>query len=173
MRQLVTSLVTSGGLLAAVAFFLPWVAVSCDGQPLGTVSAYDRATGLADETPNQPDSALTDGAGLEPRHALWWLLVVPLALVTAGLATAIPSWNLRQSCMSAAAVAVVGLVTTVKLGVADKLQIQWPAVEALGVRLSVTLQVGVWLSLLGYTLALAGAVVGTLMATRIQRDPFL
>jgi hypothetical protein len=83
-------------LVALLGFVLPWVLVSCSGEPIGRLSGIDLATGGAGQSPHgQPN--------------LW--VVISLAAVIAGL---VVSFLLRgrAAIFAVAAAALIALVTS-------------------------------------------------------------
>lgn len=173
MRTLLSSLISSGGFVCAVAFFLPWVAVSCDGQPMGTLTPYDRTDAL------QMERSTTVGGvevemkkapkELEPEPAYWALFVVPLCLAGFGLGLLLPEWlSSRQKGVASVVLAGVGLSMALQLGVGDELGIGFLAVEADGLTLAITMEPGLYITLFGYGMALAGAVATAVMGPRLD-----
>lgn len=77
-------------LLAALAFFLPFYTVSCQGRPLSTASGYEVATEgfhVDDRTGRELQrSARNNGGGQGSNGAATWLLLFPLLAVGAGVA---------------------------------------------------------------------------------------
>lgn len=170
--MLLGSLVTSGGMVAILAFFLPWIAVSCNGNSLGTVSPYDRAVGVEAEPVQlrEVDVELPASTGDVPAKPIYWvLLVLPAGLVAVGVAfSLVRSTRARAFGAAATLLAGVGLYTTISLGLGDKLGIDWPDAVAPGVTLRIVLEPGVWLSLAGYALATSGGLAAVLLGRRAQ-----
>ena len=169
MRQLLASLLGGGGLLATLAFFLPWAAVSCDGAPLATASPHDRAAGI--------EAVRAERAGIEvespaipPEAAYWWLLVPAVCSALAGLGIHVARHAVSLRLAAAGGVsAAVGAYTTVQVGLIDHIGIDALAVgELLVGDITVTTEPGVWLSLAGYVLALSGATASVVLASRLD-----
>ncbi len=168
MRTLLASLVTSGGLLAVVAFWLPWVAISCNDTTLGTVSPYDRAVGVEAAAEVQVhDTSVVVDEGLEPAPAYWLLLAVAVLLGVTGVAIGLGS---RRNVMRLGVIALmtsgVGLYTAVGLGLGDKLGIAFPDALAPGIAVRLVLQPGVWIAVAGYSLGLSGSLATLLFGRR-------
>ena len=104
---------------AALAFFLPWITVSCSGQKIGSASGWDLATGKVAFT--NPMTGLVEHHAAAPNA----LLVMALLLILVGLALSFA--DVRK--LPEASVAVFG--TSVIAGVltlAATLRINGPAV---------------------------------------------
>jgi hypothetical protein len=83
-------------LVALLGFFLPWVLVSCSGEPIGRLTGIELATGGAGQSPHGPPN-------------LW--VVVSLAAVIAGL---VASFLLRgrAAIFAMASAALIALVAS-------------------------------------------------------------
>lgn len=165
-RTLFAGAITGGGLLSAVAFFLPWIVVSCDGAPLGAFSPFDRATGLevaameveagGGVRPIGPPEQF----GPEPRY--YGLLLASGLIVALGgivaVATTIPVRPFGGAAMVAgvaatAAVAILGLQERLGFGAAGVAESLLRADPAWGL----------WLALAGNAVAAAGGLVTLVM----------
>lgn len=162
--------------MTLIAFFLPWVVVSCDGAPMATVSAAEAARGVTAIQPAGAVPALESGeAGerspfsLPPTPGFWWLLVPGAWCAAVGLLMHVGSTLVdRRLVPTLLLAALTGIVTTVKLGMIDHLGVAPWAVGDIGVgNVTVELQIGVWFSLAGYVSALAGALAFAVFHQRL------
>jgi hypothetical protein len=131
-------------LVALLGFFLPWVLVSCSGEPIGRLSGIDLATGGAGQHPHgQPN--------------LW--VVVSLAAVIAGL---VASFLLRgrAAIFAMAAAALIALVASA-VGVSS-LGSSAPAPSQRSAAGEVDLQYGYFVTVAGLLVAIGacGAALG-------------
>ena len=160
-------------MLAVMAFFLPWIAVSCNDNTIGSVSPYDRAAGIQVQSDLELGETIVSvgdaNQSMPPQRGYWLLLLVAGALAVVGLAmTVTRRIPLRTLGAVGALLAFVGLFTTIALGLGDRLGIDWPDAIAPGVTLQVVFEPGVWISVVGYSLALAGAVSTLVLGQRVD-----
>ncbi len=163
-------------VLALLAFFLPWVVVSCNGDALVQSSGYQLATGTID----LPDFAITP----EGQGQAWWaigaLVLIPLGLVLGFVLRGARQRALAMLATSAVSLALVfggmtQMVSTMRAEVAEKLEEKQGAendlerqfAQMLGQAMRVDIEVleGYWLAL-G---ALLAAVGGSGVAVAMQR----
>lgn len=161
-------------LIALFGFFLPWVLVSCAGEPIGRLSGVDLATGL---TITDANSARL--ASLPPHPNLW--VTLALAAVVGGLVASFLARG-RQAFVAMAVAAVVALVASaiglasVVTGARAEVQSAQHRSAALG---SVNLQYGYMITVAGLLATLAvcgmtlasGRVAGPDGAQRRLPDP--
>jgi hypothetical protein len=172
VRTLLASLITSGGMVALIAFFLPWVAVSCNGNTLGSVSPYERATGIElTQTGPEADVSVQVGSAdttLAAQPGYWLVLLIAGATLGLGVAASLRHYSkVQQTGALAAATAAIGLTVTLKLGVGETLGIMMPTEAGPGIALDVSLALGLWLSIAGYALALSGGIATLVLGGRI------
>ncbi|MBK8985998.1 MAG: FHA domain-containing protein [Chloroflexi bacterium] len=137
-------------LLVLLFFFLPWVTVSCSGQPLGQFTGYDLAVGA-------PLFVGTDAVGVPSLPALpgdRFLFVVPgvalLTLLWVGLAFARQPW---------ARLLGLGVVLTAVSGLA-LLAWRWAILRlTITPLMTVVYEPGLWLTMGGLVGILLGGVV--------------
>ncbi len=140
----------SGGLVMLIAFVLPWVSVSCDPRTLGVspqnlptwrFSGFDLATGPRIDTPFGTQQA----AG----SPILWLAPIA-ALVVIGCILFVK--NHRLAAVSALVAALASLVPMIAA---------WQSFESQrGTFTRVSIEYGLWLSLLGVILGAVGGLVG-------------
>lgn len=140
----------SGGIVMLVAFFLPWVSVSCDPRSVGIgaqsmqilrFSGLDVAAGPRIDTPF--------GSQQAPGSPLLWL--VPLAAL-AIIACAVLVKAYRSAALATIAGALVSLVPMLAA---------WQSFDAQRTPfIRVSVEFGLWLSLLGVILGAVGGFVG-------------
>ncbi|MCB8984521.1 MAG: FHA domain-containing protein [Ardenticatenaceae bacterium] len=134
-------------VLVLLFFFLPWVTVSCSGQPLGQFSGYELARGIT-----------TGVAALPGDTALFSVpLVALIALLGTGLAFIKRDWE-RPSGFVTAAAAALGLLV---------LLWRWFNYQSEADPLvTVSYEPGLWLTLLGLLLILGGGVLSIVWPRR-------
>lgn len=166
LRRLASGGLTAGGLLGVLAFFLPWVAVSCDGAPLGRISPYDRAVGVQlagdapilltglSESPDQDPSV--EAMGPAPTY-FSLLLGAGIAVALGGLLAAGRSIPLRGVALAGFVVGLGNLAAAVTLGLVQRLGLTAFETTAAGMQLKAETGVGVWVAVIGAALtALTG-----------------
>jgi hypothetical protein len=157
-------MISGGGLIAATAFFLPWVAVSCDGTVVKGISPHERASGfgtqeILDRVSEIQHVQMTQFVDGEPFY--WLLLFIPTALAAIGLVVFLARGKYGvQLPATGLAGAIVGIAITVKKGLVDLLEIRFDAPDIDLLTESVG---GPWIAIAGYVLALCGALI-TLVA---------
>jgi len=134
-------------VLVLVCFFLPWVTVSCSGQPIGQFSGYDLAAGVS--------------AAAVPIPGDGWLFLVPIvALVTlvgGALAIVNRDWE-RATGVAVTAVSLLGLLL---------LTWRWLRFRALsGTLVAAATEPGLWLALAGLALMVLGGVLSVIWPGR-------
>lgn len=160
-------------VLALLAFFVPWVAVSCNGQMLVEASGYQLATGQID----LPDAAVApEGLG-----SAWWAVAAALVIL-AGLVVSFVLHTMRRAGRVMVASSVLALVLvfggmthmvgSMRAEVTEKIEEQQGAEGSLerqlaqmlgrAMRVEVDVLHGYWLTLAALGLALAGGVVAGL-----------
>jgi len=135
-------------VLVLVCFFLPWVTVSCSGQPIGQFSGYDLAAGV--------------NAAAVPIPGDGWLFSVPIvalvALVGGALAFVNRDWE-RATGVAVTAVSLLGLLI---------LAWRWLRFRVLfGDLVAAAAEPGFWLMLAGLALMVLGGVVSVIWPGRI------
>lgn len=179
MRQLVSSLLTGGGFLAVLAFFLPWASVCCDGTPLASVSPYDRAVGVRAETAEvRVGGHVADvepEVSMPPERGYFLLLCPGLLAAAAGLALlSLRRFDPLHIGGVAAAASGVGLYTAVRLGLIEHLGLDalvaadMVAGDTVLGSVAVGSETGIWVAIGGYVLALGGAACALLLAGRLD-----
>jgi hypothetical protein len=181
MRRFLSSLMSGGGALAIIAFFLPWVTVSCNGARVMSVSPYERAVGSA-----RPE--LNDGSTLDfdvelspevsesaaptqtPESGYWALLIAPIILLAAGALFHLGAFAGSQAPGAVAvAASAVGVVTTTVVGLQDHLGMSVPEAQIPAIVLIIDVDVGAWISLAAYVLAASGGVAALVLRQRVDR----
>ncbi len=169
MRRLVASMVGGGGIIAAVTFFLPWIAVSCDGQPITTVSPMQRAQGFnatdgLDENTELPAIEINEQVTAE--NIYWLFLILPLSITAIGLYILISSAPPKVPLTFAGLICtILGIAMTTKRGLLDHLELQFDVTLSPQWSLETHATAGPWLAIAGYALALSGALI-TLVARK-------
>lgn len=156
-------------VLALLAFFVPWVAVSCNGQMLVEASGYQLATGQI----KLPDVALApEGLG----HA-WWAIGAAV-VIAAGLVASFlirPMVRAGRVVVAGSALALLlvfggmsHMVTSMRGEVAEKIEdqqggegsLERQLAQMLGqaMRIEVDVLNGYWLTISALVLAAAGGV---------------
>ncbi len=166
VRRLLSAGTTAGGLLGVVSFFLPWVMVSCDGALLGSVSPYERMTGVALESAEgapvrvsgfgtnagQPQESLAP----EPVYASL-ALGAAIAVALGGLMRVASTLPLRPVGLVVFAVGLANLFAAVVVGLGRQLGLAALGTGASGFQLTTEPGFGVWLAIAGGAVtALAG-----------------
>jgi hypothetical protein len=164
MRRFAASMVGSGGLIAAMAFFMPWVGLSCSGEVITTVSPYERATGFdaADqEILNDPRASQVEGLdSVAAEPVFWMLLVIPGILAVIGLIGFAPGPTGSTQLIAGGTIgSLLGLLITVLRGMRDKLGLVLNYQLGPDVELVTSTETGAWIAVAGYALALAGALI--------------
>ena len=186
LHRLLAAAITGGGLLSAVAFFLPWVVVSCeetsssglvvaaegaptpavggDSMRLGSISPYERATGIEFEATGAiRPMASPEGIGPDARY--FALLVGAfLIVVLGGLASIATTLPLRPIGAAAFLTGGAALAATVVIGLEEHLGVnpgQFP-----GAILRAEAAWGLWLAVAGNSVATAGGLLTLLVGRR-------
>jgi hypothetical protein len=124
-----------------IGFFLPWTTVSCAGMSVVTFTGYQLASGIQMNT----------GGGIQQVGGapdLWWLVVAAIAALVITVAV-----TPRQAAAVLSSFAGVA-------GFIDILAVYRGFHEQSSQVLSVTTDVGFWLSLLGLLLIVVGGAIG-------------
>lgn len=137
-------------VLVLLAFFLPWMTVSCSGQPLGQLSGYDLAAGLNPTAVAGSD--VLSSLGAVPGDPL--LFVVPIiglvALILAALAFIKKDWE-RMAGVGTVAAAALGMMA---------LLWRWLSYQSESDSLvTITYEPGLWLTLTGLLLLAVGGLI--------------
>lgn len=134
-------------VLVLLFFFLPWVTVSCNGQPLGQFSGYDLAAGVPVST-LVGSEALSPLGGLPGDPALFLVpLVALITLLWVILAFVKREWEVYTGAGTVAA-AVLGVLVLVW---------RWLIIPAQpGELVAISYEPAMWLTLAG----LAGIILG-------------
>jgi hypothetical protein len=188
MRLLLAGAISGGGLVTTAAFFLPWVVVSCSGTHLGTVSPWERATGIevgsrvdlddavspGDETPaprlaaeRRDATGATNDAGLKlrdpdlaPDRRYFILLVAPILLVAFGALIAVAQFVPVRLVGATSALFALGLlVAIVFLGYEHRLGLSGMSSPGAGLDLRTEPSWGLWLAIAGAALSTAAGLV--------------
>lgn len=167
-------MVTSGGLIAAVAFFMPWVGMSCSGEVIATVSPYDRSVGLNTATSERLDDPRVqsiqglDSVAAEPVY--WLLLAIPGLLALVGAVGLLPGpQGSTQLIVGGFVGAILGISITVLRGLRDKLDLVLQYQLGPDLDLQTTTEMGAWIAIAGYSLALSGALIAWVDRLSTQR----
>ncbi len=141
-----------GKIVALAAFFLPWMTVSCQGQPIATLNGVELATGLLSPETTDRLGNLDVGAG-----QIQWLVLVAAIAGIAGLVigwrrfTPDPSRNaLIASCVAAGCVFVSPFA--LEWGIESTLGMQG-AGRDVSAAVAVDRQFGFWVALAGFATA--------------------
>lgn len=143
-------------VLVLLFFFLPWVTVSCNGQPLGQFSGYDLAAGVPVST-LVGSEALSPLGGLPGDPALFLVpLVALITLLWVILAFVKREWEVYTGAGTVAA-AVLGVLVLVW---------RWLVFPAQPVELvAISYEPAVWLTLMG----LVGIILGGGLSMALSR----
>ncbi|MBT9556739.1 MAG: hypothetical protein IV100_11965 [Myxococcales bacterium] len=188
MRLLLAGAISGGGLVTTAAFFLPWVVVSCSGTHLGTVSPWERATGIevgsriefdeptssGDATPAPRFAAeKTDAGGppkdtglklrdpdLAPDRRYFILLVAPILLVAFGALIAVAQFVPVRLVGATSALFALGLLVAIAvLGYEHRLGLSGMSSPGAGLELRTEPSWGLWLAVAGAALSTAAGLV--------------
>lgn len=146
MQYLSTKISLSAGLAILVAFFMPWITVSCTGMSV-EITGYEMATGVNDDD-------LTSSSTDDVDDAHEYLLLVPLI----GLGVLFIA--LRRGRSIASDLAGAGMIGLAIMGYE---YIQWQSdmadiEEELGRGLvTLTYEIGWWITILAFLAVLAAA----------------
>ena len=151
--------------VALVAFFLPWMTVSCSSTELMRASGWDLATGRPRLSPQLLQLA-GDQVGRSGAHPSLWLIVALLAIVTglvfAFLHARIGAAAVIGTSVMAAALIVVGTFRLGREAFASVSEHQNGLDRAMAAQIHIDWQIGYWLCLaaLGAAAVLAGVSRG-------------
>ena len=177
MRAAIAGLGGAGGCIAAIAFFLPWITVSCNDAPIAEISAYTRAVGDHGGTSeDQADASrivVEVDELLEPQPHLWSLLAIPLSCVALSGALSLPGVRRRRQIgvllLSIASLGIM-LVTVLWLHKMLGLVPESGASESAAPIFSISsdLRIGGWLSLSGHTLCAVCGVLNIILGQSVD-----
>ncbi len=143
--------------LILVLFFLPWVTISCNGEPIGDLSGYELATGSNRDLPVDADFQLLPAAS---GGDMAWLFVPLMALLVGGiLALAFwrPQWVLLAGVGQGGA-ALWGLLI---------LFLEWRLFQGAQEGLfEITIMPALWGTVIAFLLILLGGIVDTRQGLR-------
>ena len=168
MRRVLGACVCAGGLVAALAFFLPWVGLSCQGQTVSSISAWDRAAGTS-----VPDAGEQEQTIPADRSA-WLLLLVPLGVAATGAGMIVSLALGRPSAAGAGVLAVLGLLLTARWGLSERLGVSLDDADALAGVADVAIQLlpGVYVAIGAHAFAASAAWLGFFVGDpRASRPP--
>lgn len=139
----------SAAVVVLVGFFLPWIMVSCGGQPLGSISGYELAFG----------SVLGDGElifALVPLAA-----IATLALIFAGMKFNQSERVVNGGQIAAALIAIAVLAYKWQemrsdLDIANQNPFSG---DIMGAGFSMSIEYGLWFTLIGLLLIIVGAAI--------------
>lgn len=166
-------------VLALLAFFLPWVVVSCNGDPLVQSTGYQMATG----TIELPKLAVTP----EGQGQAWWALGA-MIVIALGLVAGFLVKPLKRAAMVMLLTSIVSLglvfggmtqmVSAMRAEIVQKLEEnsdsdndlerQFARLLGQAANVEVKVQEGYWLELMALLAAIAGSGVA---AVRMRNDP--
>lgn len=95
-------------VLALLLFFMPWLVVSCNGQPLMEASGWQLATG----NPTVADTPLGEMPGQGDQEGVWWVWAGGLAIILGLLV----SFVLKPVVQKGRAILGAGIVAVALLG---------------------------------------------------------
>lgn len=144
-------------VLVLLAFFLPWMTVSCSGQPLGQLSGYDLAAGLS-PTAVSGSGGLASLGGIPGDPLLFVVPIVSLVtVVLAALAFAKKDWE-RMSGLGTVAAAALGMLA---------LLWRWLNYQSQSdLLVTITYEPGLWLTLAGLLLLAVGGLISIVWPRR-------
>jgi len=200
MRLLLAGAISGGGLVTSAAFFLPWVAVSCDGTHLGTISPWERATGVevgsritTDEPASTADSApaprfsvapaegpsASDDVGIKLRdpdldadRRYFILLVAPILLVAFGALLAVAQFVPVRLVGAASSLFALGLLIAIAvLGYEHRLGLSGMSSPGAGLNLRTEPSWGLWLAIAGAALSTAAGLVAVVRPGSLVHRP--
>lgn len=145
--------------VALICFFLPWILVSCEGQPIISMSGWQLAVG----------GTISTSFGTRPIGSSPELFLVLLAAI--GCLVLIYVSYQRLLSISQAAYATVGLAVVSLLLLLIKFFTAEQPDQGVGPEIEVALQYGLWGTFLGYIGVIIGAVVDITTA-KSQTDYF-
>ncbi|MBP6471264.1 MAG: FHA domain-containing protein [Chloroflexi bacterium] len=151
-------------VLVILFFFLPWVTVSCNGQPLGEFSGYDLAAGVPVST-LVGSEALSPLGGLPGDPALFLVpLVALITLLWVILAFVKKEWEVYTGAGTVAA-AVLGVLVLVW---------RWLVIPAQPLELvAISYEPAMWLTLVGLVGIILGGGVSIVLSRRETAVPFI
>lgn len=151
-------------VLVLLFFFLPWVTVSCNGQPLGQFSGYDLAAGVPVST-LVGSEALSPLGGLPGDPALFLVpLVALITLLWVILAFVKREWEVYTGAGTVAA-AVLGVLVLVW---------RWLVIPAQPIELvAISYEPAMWLTLVGLVGIILGGSVSIVLSRRETAVSFI
>lgn len=147
-------------VVGLLSLFLPFISVSCQGQPVATVTGVQLATGFeVNNTGVAARQQSTQRAGSEP------MAVLVLVVMIAGLALGF--WHNRPSAIWSALVGVAGVFALVrlKMKIDDDVLRQGSGLFQVDYRMGFWLLFAVFASAIAYNLYLLGSPPGLVVAT--------
>ncbi len=178
LRRALAGLASSGGLIALIAFVLPWVVVTCQDREVARISPYQVAT---DAEPS-PEAGLLEGsrrdrdARHEPvdlvrRRLAWLFALLPALVMVLGVWIAVRN-DRSGPPLALGMAAAAGLALTVARGMRDHLGLALDDLGGLEATARVEIAWGAWLAVGGHTLALAVAALLVALPPDVSaRDP--
>lgn len=156
------------GLAALVCFFLPWIMVSCEGQPVASFSGWQLATGGTVQTPFGPQTT-------NPSFDMLLVLLGTIAAVVMVALVYQSRMALRRAAVVVLGAAGLGLALLLLKLVTTSSQVASQAEQqgAMGVSLDVQFQMGYWLVVLAHLGMLAGAFMDLRSAEERAPEPAL
>ena len=157
----------AGGAVATVAFFLPWLSVSCDDVPLAEVSAYDRASGI--QVTEFVSISATDDQLVEPKPRYWVFLALPIALLALTGAQSMPDVAKRRLLgATTAAVGLIGIALLTTFWLEQRFGLMPPESVAPQLQLVIETHIGGWLSLAGHGLGLLSGTLSVILGPHLE-----
>lgn len=138
-------IVGAAASVAVICFFLPWVLVSCGGQPVASISGWQLAAG----------GSVSTGWGSQPIPSspmLFLVLLAALAPLAAVYLAYKQQLKLRSAALTALASAAVALLTLV-------IQFSDGQHEASSMGVSTQREVGFWGTVLAHLAIVAGGLL--------------
>lgn len=169
-------------VLALLFFFLPWLVVSCNGQPLVEASGYQLATGTID----LPDVAVTP----EGQNGAIWAIAAMVVIVAGLVVGFLPRGAKFQGRVMAATSAVALLLVAGGMtqmvgkmrgelneqvdkrgdGESEMDQLERQLARMMGNAVQVEVQSGYWLTLAALLAGVGGGVMAQLPRGAARRD---
>ncbi len=166
MRSIVAGIGGAGGAVATVAFFLPWLSVSCDDMPLAEISAYDRASGI--QVTEYRSITTTDDELVEPKPSYWAFLALPIALLALTGAQSMPNVEKRRLLGAAtAAVGLMGIALLTTFWLEQRFGLIPPETVTPQLELIIETHIGGWLSLAGHGLGLLSGTLSVILGPHL------
>lgn len=161
-----TPIIGGAAAVALICFFMPWVTISCNKQPLATLSGWQIATGWTPATTAAAQAGSRPQAQGGDTVLLLVLIAAVACLVLAGLCLA-KIIAPRIGGIAAAAVAVVAMLIIINKSIGNQ-----STQAQQGISLSIEWQWGYFLTVLSYLVIVAGGVLNAILPDQARAPAF-